>query len=118
MPLRSFATVVAIVVLALIAWFICRPVIVLHYSADAKGPVAYFLNENDQVTRGQLLPGETRRFFSPMFPGRDRWIEVSVPFASRDGVQIRPPYSRVDVYIDASSAIGRTEAKYRFFDRF
>ncbi|AXF18789.1 hypothetical protein CUJ87_30935 (plasmid) [Paraburkholderia caledonica] len=118
MPIRPLKAMVAIGMLVLTAWFFCRPVIVLHYSADARRPVAYFLNDNDEITRGQLLPGQTLRFHTPMFPGRDRWIEISVPFASRDGVDIRPPYSRVDVYIDATGRIGRTEAKYQFFDRF
>lgn len=118
MPLRPLKAIVAVGVLALTAWFFCRPVIVLHYSPDAPRPVAYLLNDNDEITRGQLLPGETRRFYTPMFPGQDRWIELSVPFASRDGVAIRPPYSRVDVYIDAATRIGRPEARYRFLDRF
>lgn len=61
--------------IALAAWFFCRPVIVLHYSADAQKPVAYFLNENDQITRGELAPGQTEKFYTPMFASRDAWIE-------------------------------------------
>ena len=105
-------------ILALAAWFFCRPVIVLHYSADAHKPVVYLLNENDQITRGELAPGQTEKFYTPMFASRDAWIEVSLPFASRDGVNVKPPYSRVDVYIDASTKIERTDTKHDFLARF
>jgi|GEM_PF-3858738 len=43
--------------------------IVLHYSADAQRPVVYFLNENDQITRG--LGEVVRRVLSePSFAER------------------------------------------------
>ena len=104
--------------IALAGWFFCRPVIVLHYSSNAQKPVSYFYNENDQITRSELNPGQVEKFYTPMFPAHDAWIEVSLPFASRDGVSIVPPYSRVDVYIDAAMKIERTDKKYGFFDRF
>ena len=102
----------------LVAWYLCRPVIVLHFSAQAREPVAYILNENDRITRGQLEPGEAERFHTPMSAPRDAWIEVSMPRSSGEGVTIRPPYSRVDVYIDQFARIERTDVKYGFLDRF
>jgi len=102
----------------LVAWYFCRPVLVLHYSSQAREPVAYILNENDRVTRRQLSPGGAVRFYTPMFARPDTWIEVSLPLASRDGVIIKPPFSRVDLYIDHFAKIERTDVKYGFFDRF
>jgi len=115
---RLFKWTAALCTLALVAWFFCRPVIVLHYAADAQHPVAYFYNESNQITRSQLKPGQVEKFHTAMFPAPDAWIEISVPFASRDGVSITPPYSRVDVYIDATTKIARVDRKTRFFDRF
>lgn len=102
----------------LVTWYFCRPVLVLHYSPQAHEPVAYILTENDHVTRRQLSPGEAERFYTPMFVPQDAWIEVSLPLASRDGVTIKPPFSRVDLYIDQFAKIERTDVKYGFFDRF
>ena len=115
---RRLKWIVLLCAFSLAAWFFFRPVVVLHYSADAQKPVAYFLNENDQITRGELAPGQTEKFYTPMFASRDAWIEVSLPFASRDGVDIKPPYSRVDVYIDAGTKIERTDTKHGFLARF
>ncbi|MFP3606758.1 hypothetical protein [Paraburkholderia sp. SIMBA_053] len=101
----------------LVTWYFCRPVLVLHYSSRAREPVAYILNENDRITRRQLSPGGAERFYTPMFVRPDKWIEVSLPLASRDGVIIKPPFSRVDLYIDQFAKIERTDVKYGFFDR-
>lgn len=54
----------------------------------------------------------------PMFPSPDAFVDFSVPFASRDGVTIKPPYSRVDVYIDAATKIERMDTRHGFFERF
>jgi hypothetical protein len=93
-------------------------VIALHYAADARQPVAYFFNDNDAITRGELAPGGTEKFSMPMFPSPDSTVYFSLPFASRDGAAIKPPYSRVDVYVDAATKIERIEIKHGFFDRF
>ncbi|MDR6379142.1 hypothetical protein [Paraburkholderia caledonica] len=53
-----------------------------------------------------------------MFTGHDAWIEVSLPLAGRDGVTLKPPFSRVGLYIDRFARIERTDVKYGFFDRF
>ncbi|MGF6767688.1 hypothetical protein P3T18_000158 [Paraburkholderia sp. GAS199] len=118
MPVRLLKWIGLQCILALVAWFFSRPAIVLHYSADAQKPVAFLLNENDAITRGELAPGQTEKFFMPMFPASDSWTEVSLPFASRDGVNIKSPYSRVDIYIDSSTKIQRTDTRRGFFDRF
>ncbi|WP_321889709.1 hypothetical protein [Paraburkholderia bannensis] len=105
-------------VLVLFGWFFSRPVIALHYAADARQPVAYFFNDNDAITHGELMPGHTEKFSMPMFPSPDSIVYFSLPFASRDGVAIKPPYSRVDVYVDAATRIERTDIKHGFLDRF
>lgn len=100
-----------------IAWFCCRPVVVLHYAAEAKEPVTYFFDEPEHVTKDQLMPGQVEKFRMPMFPDHDATIFVSAPFASRDGVEIKPPWSRVDIYIDAQTRF-RMEVKHGFLERF
>jgi hypothetical protein len=45
------------------------------------------------------------------------FIDVSLPFASRDGVEIRQPFSRVDVYIGPDTKIERTLVKNDFLAR-
>jgi hypothetical protein len=109
---------ILVCVSALIGWFFSRPVIVLHYATDARQSVAYFFNENNKITRGELTPGQTEKFYMPMFPSSDAFVDFSLPLASRDGVNITPPYSRVDVYIGATTKIERTDARHGFFDRF
>lgn len=65
-----------------------------------------------------MTPGRTEKFYMPMFPSPDASVDFSVPFASRDGVTIKPPYSRVDVYIDAATKIERMDTRHGFFERF
>ncbi|WP_321877125.1 hypothetical protein [Paraburkholderia bannensis] len=116
--LRSLKLWILPCVLVPLVWFFSRPVIVLHYAPDARQPVAYFFNENNDITRGELTPGQTKKFYMPMFPSPDAFVDFSLPLASRDGVDIKPPYSRVDVYIDAATKIERTDVKHGFLDRF
>jgi hypothetical protein len=105
-------------IIACIAWYFSRPVVLLHYSADAKEPVTiYYIDENSQTTRYHLAPGQVERIYAPMFSGSDFPININAPFASRDGVETERPFSRVDVYIDAETKF-RMEIKYGFFDRF
>lgn len=88
----------------------------IHYSADARESIFYIYNENNYIHRGVLEPGEVAGFFAPMFPAPDSWIDVSAPM-SNTGVEIAPPFSLVDVYIDASAKLC-AEKKYGFFERF
>jgi hypothetical protein len=53
-----------------------------------------------------------------MFPTEGSRTYLSLPFASRDGVTLEPPFSRVDVYISADTKIERTVIRHGFFDRF
>ncbi|AYR23254.1 hypothetical protein [Herbaspirillum rubrisubalbicans] len=99
------------------AWYLARPTIAIHYAADASQPVSYFYNAEHSITRDHLNPGQSVRFSTPMFPGKDFWVIVSTPFVNDEGVEIGPPFSRVDVYIDAQAHF-RIEKHHGFLDRF
>lgn len=105
-------------VVAYVGVSLCQPVVVLHYSAQASGEVDYFYNDNNHITKDGLQPGESVRFREPLFPDEGDWIDVSLPFASRDGVEIKPPFSRVDIYIDAATKIAKVDTQQRFLARF
>jgi hypothetical protein len=115
---RTLAGLAALLAVGLVAAGQCRPVVVLHYSAQAASAVGYFYNDNDIVVKDRLQPGQSVGFRSSCFVCDRDWIEVSLPFASRDGVQITPPFSRADVYIDAATKIARVEKHQGFFARF
>ncbi|MFM0695719.1 hypothetical protein PQQ64_26040 [Paraburkholderia graminis] len=102
----------------LVAWHPCRPVIVLHFWAQARAPVAYMLNENDRIARGQLERGEVERFYTPMFAPRQASTEVSLPILRWRGRDDQAAVCRVDMYIDQFARIERTDVKYGFLDRF
>lgn len=104
--------------LALGAFVHTAPVVVLHYSAAAPRPVAYFFNEDDRVTKEYIAPGQQVAFHTPHRPPADYYINVSLPFASQDGVDIKQPFSRVDVYIGPDTRIARTVVKTDFMARF
>lgn len=108
----------AILWLAIGLYFRTGPVVVLHYSAAATEPVVYFFNENNYITKKQIFPGETLQFHTAHRPDAEYYIDVSLPFASRDGVEIKPPFSRVDVYIGADTKIARTVVNTNFTARF
>jgi hypothetical protein len=93
------------------------PVVFLHYSAKATAPVNYFFNEDNDIVKDRLLPGASIEFRTSRHLHADYFIDVSLPFASRDGVEIRQPFSRVDVYIGPDTKIERTVVKNDFLAR-
>jgi hypothetical protein len=99
-------------------WSRGGPVVVLHYAADAQEPVTYFYNDTNRITKDHLAPGQAKAFRADFFPEADSYINVSLPFASRDGVEFKPPFSRVDIYINSATKIDKVETKYGFLDRF
>jgi hypothetical protein len=103
--------------LALFVNSVTLPVVVLHYSAQAVAPVTYFFNEDNDIVKDQLAPGASIEFRTARRPHADYFIDVSLPLASRDGVEIRRPFSRVDVYIGPDTKIERTVVKTDFLAR-
>ena len=110
--------VVALVWLAIVVNSLTYPAVFLHYSATASAPVAYIFNEDHDIHRDMIRPGETIEFRSRKDPAADYFISISLPMASRDEVRITPPFSRVDVYVDANAKIERTVEKNEYWARF
>lgn len=115
--LLAVAGTIAALWLALVVNSLTLPVVFLHYSAAAKVPVTYFFNENNDIVKDQLVPGESIEFRTDRHPRTGYFINVSLPLASRDGVEIRQSFSRIDVYIGPDTKIERTEVKTNFLAR-
>lgn len=102
--------------LAINAW--TSPVVMLHYAADATQPVVFFFDEPAaHVIRDTIYPGTSLSFRTPRDPYPGYAAIVSLPLASRDGVDIEPPFSRVDVYIGADTKIARTVTRTDYLAR-
>ena len=110
--------VLALVWLMLAVSYYTSPVVVLHYSATASKPVGYFFNEEDDVTKEYIYPGTSVALRTRHSRNDNYFIDVSLPQASRDGIHITQPFSRVDVYIGADTRITRTVIKTEFLARF
>ncbi|NQE49958.1 hypothetical protein RB25_08425 [Herbaspirillum rubrisubalbicans] len=117
MILRTTKLVLWACVIVFAIWYLARPTIVVHYAADADNSVSYFYDEEHAIIRDHLNPGQSVRFSTPMFPDADFLVIISTPFVNTDGVEITPPFSRVDVYIDAQAHF-RVEKHHGFLDRF
>jgi hypothetical protein len=113
---KLFFVVGAVAILALgwCAFVYTMPVVVLHYSAEAAAPVVYFFNEDNYIIKEYINPGEVIEFRTSRHPDADYFIDVSLPFASRDGVEITTPFSRIDIYIGADTKITRTVTRMDF----
>ena len=96
---------------------VTSPVVFLHYSAKATAPVTYFFNEDNDIVKDHLVPGASIGFRTARHRHADYFIDVSLPLASRDGVEIRQPFSRVDVYIGPDTKIQRTVVNNDFLAR-
>lgn len=116
--LSILTAMLATLVLALLVFACSAPVVVLHYSAAASGPVGFFFNDDNTIIKAAIDPGTSRQFRTARHPHAGYFIEVSLPMDSRDGVEIKPPFSRADVYIGADTAITRTVIKKDFLARF
>ncbi|MDR6585432.1 hypothetical protein HBH1_02681 [Herbaspirillum sp. BH-1] len=117
MILRTIKIVLWGCVIIFIAWYLARPTIAIHYAADADKPVSYFYDEEHAIIRNHLNPGQSVLFATSMFPDADSLVIISTPFVNTDGVEITPPFSRVDVYIDAQAHF-RVEKHHDFLARF
>ena len=116
--LLALASAIALMWFVLVANAYTSPVVFLHYAASATTPVTYFFNEDNDIVKDHLDPGESVEFRTARRPRPGYVIDVSLPLASRDGVEIKPPFSRVDVYIGADTKITRTVTRTDFLSRF
>lgn len=119
--IKKLSKIFGVFALLWLAWGVyvhTSPVIALHYSATASEPVVYFFMENDHTTKEYIYPGKSVEFHTPHRPPKNYYISVSLPFASRDDIEIKPAFSRVDVYIGADTKITRTVIKTDFMARF
>ncbi|WEF34320.1 hypothetical protein [Pseudoduganella chitinolytica] len=123
--LRSIARKLAIAVgtfgllwLTLAAQARLSPLVVLHYAADAKAPVGYFFNEDNDIVKDAIAPGASLEFRTSRWRRPDYYLQVSLPLASGDAVELKPPFSRVDIYIGADARMTRTVTDTRFWARF
>lgn len=116
---KLFAGVGVLVLLglALAVFTHSAPLVVLHYAAGGAAPVGFFFNEDNDITKDVLAPGTSRQFRTARRPHAAYFINVSLPLASRDEVEIKPPFSRVDIYIGADSRIKNTVVKTDFLAR-
>lgn len=97
---------------------LCRPVVVLHYSAKATESIGLFLDADSCISKRDLSPGESAFIPTAMNPPPDMWVILSFPVASRDVLHVKEPFSRIDVYIGPGARIERTETRHGFFARF
>jgi hypothetical protein len=115
--LLAIAGVIAALWLAFLVNSLTSPVVFLHYAATATAPVTYFFNEDNDIVKDHLDPGASIEFRTARRLHADYFIDVSLPLASRDGVEIRKPFSRVDIYIGPDTKIERTVVKTDFLAR-
>ena len=108
----------AILWLGWCAFVYTMPIVVLHYAADAPAPVVYFFNEDNHIIKEYIHPGEILEFRTSRHPDADYFVDVSLPFASRDGVEITTPFSRIDIYIGADTKITRYVTRTDYLARF
>jgi len=112
------AGALALLWLGMLVFSFTAPVVFLHYAAAAREPVTYFFNENNDIVKDRIAPGTSLEFRTARRPDANYFIDVSLPVASRDGVEIKPPFSRVDIYIGADTRITRTVIKTDYLARF
>lgn len=120
LPRKAVAVVGAMAILGLVLYVYAAsaPVVVLHYSATATKPIGYFFNDDDDITKALIYPGTQAQFRTARSPREGYVIEVSMPAENGDGVEIKPPFSRVDVYIGADAKIERTVTRTDFMAKF
>lgn len=80
--------------------------------------MAGFFNNDNDVIQDRIDPGADLEFRSAHRQHARQIVEVSLPPASRYGIDIRPPFSRVDVYIGADKKITRTVIDTDYRARF
>lgn len=115
--LLAVAGAIAALWLAFAVNSLTLPVVFLHYSASATAPVTYFFNEDNDIVKDHLAPGESIEFRTARRLHAGYFIDVSLPLAGGDGVEIRKPFSRVDIYIGPDTKIERTVVKTDFLAR-
>lgn len=98
-------------------WGSFSPVVSLHYSNDASNSISVFFNDNHDISKFSMAPGETVEFRTAMFPNPDMWILLTFPGHSPDYLELTKPFSRVEVYISPDAWIEHTTIRNDFFSR-
>lgn len=112
------ATVAGALCALVLVWYFCRPVVVIHYSAEGSSPIGYVYDTDVYLARRILRPGDSAKYYTDWHHESDYWTSVSLPAESGDEVEIIGPFSRLDVYIGPDATIERTERRHGFFARF
>jgi hypothetical protein len=94
------------------------PVIILHYSNEAKIDVKFFYIEGDLIIKSHLFPGQISKFFVDTPSKINTPIHISLPEHGNEYIDIAHPFSRVDIYINSEEKIAQVDKKMKFFDRF
>lgn len=118
-PLNLTWTLVMLAIqLSILFWYVAKPDVTVHYSAQGPGTLSYVLNIEDSIERGRLEPGHSFSDNGFIFPADDFFMQFDWWF---DGgshcVQIKPKWPKTHIYIDANGELDRRPESGTDMDR-
>ena len=108
-PLNLTWTLVMLAIqLSILFWYVAKPDVTVHYSAQGTRTLSYVLNVQHSIYRGRIEPGESTGDSGHIFPDADFFMQFDWwSKDSRDCVEINPKWPETHLYIDANGELDR-----------
>lgn len=85
-----------------------------HFSDKGQGRLGYILNVQDDISKGEIYPGEATGRAGHIFPNDQFFMQLDWNNRGKwHCIRAKPKWPRVDIYIGADGAIdSRTDGRF------
>lgn len=97
------------VLLPAIFWYVAQPRVRFYFSGDGSGSIKYILNIQDDIDKGEYLPGQITTGSGHIFPNEDFFMEFYWEnLGSQHCVRINPKWPMTNIYIGPDGNIDKS----------
>lgn len=114
-PKRHFwRWVVAIMLVPIVFWYVATPWVSFHFSDKGQGRLGYILNVQDNISKGEIYPGEATGGAGHIFPNDQFFMQLDWNNRGKwHCIRAKPKWPRIDIYIGADGGIdSRTDGRF------
>ncbi|RCL27008.1 hypothetical protein C6A77_10715 [Pseudomonas sp. AFG_SD02_1510_Pfu_092] len=98
----------------IVFWYVATPHVSFHFSDKGQGRLGYILNVQDDISKGEIFPGEATGGGGHIFP--DDQFFMQLDWTNRGKwhcIRAKPKWPQVDIYIGADGALdSRTDSRF------
>ncbi|WP_256666102.1 hypothetical protein [Pseudomonas sp. SK] len=114
-PKRYFwRWVVALMLTPIVFWYVATPRVSFHFTDKGQGRLGYILNVQDNISKGEIYPGETTGGTGHIFPNNQFFMQLDWNNRGKwHCIRAKPRWPRIHIYIGPDGAIdSRTDSRF------